>query len=307
MYGKSPMTKALVGKQKNLPAELKAKIMAAPESPAKMYGKKSSAKMAHGKSPAKKYKSDAQRKAVHASKADKKSPARQTSDLLERVKTMDVPKSTSKQSTQDINKRVNEVVSNSQSGKGANVNFNTAFGDARKAGKKTFNYKGEPYTTETKQEKANRTADKGPTVKNAKNNVDLSKTTSKKIEPKKVTKVEVKKAKPNVKKVKVNEKAMEGKKTLGDTKLGNVKVGKNGKRLADTKVGKAFSKGRAKGVAARQARAERMAAAKAERKAKRDAKKSPAKKYASYEQQKAVYASKADGGKGNPNKMKHKK
>ena len=28
------------------------------------------------------------------------------------------------------------------------------------------------------------------------------------------------------------------------------------------------------------------------------------KKYASYEQQKAVYASKADGGKGNPNKMK---
>ena len=36
-------------------------------------------------------------------------------------------------------------------------------------------------------------------------------------------------------------------------------------------------------------------------------KKSPTKKYASYEQQKAVYASKADGGKGNPNKMKHKK
>ena len=51
MYGKSPITKALVGKQNNLPAELKAKIMAAPESPAKMYGKKS---------PAKKYKSDAQ-------------------------------------------------------------------------------------------------------------------------------------------------------------------------------------------------------------------------------------------------------
>ena len=64
MYGKSPITKALVGKQKNLPAELKAKIMAAPESPAKMYGKKS---------PAKKYKSDAQRKAVHASKAEKAS------------------------------------------------------------------------------------------------------------------------------------------------------------------------------------------------------------------------------------------
>jgi len=36
-------------------------------------------------------------------------------------------------------------------------------------------------------------------------------------------------------------------------------------------------------------------------------KKSMAKKYASYEQQKAIYASKADGGKGNPNKMKDKK
>jgi len=36
MKGKSPMMKALVGKQNNLPAELKAKIEAAPESPAKM-------------------------------------------------------------------------------------------------------------------------------------------------------------------------------------------------------------------------------------------------------------------------------
>ena len=52
MYGKSPMMKALVGKQNNLPEELKAKIIA---------------------SPAKKYKSDAQRKAVHASKDEKAS------------------------------------------------------------------------------------------------------------------------------------------------------------------------------------------------------------------------------------------
>jgi len=36
MYGKSPMMKALIGKQENLPEELKAKILA---SPAKMYGK----------------------------------------------------------------------------------------------------------------------------------------------------------------------------------------------------------------------------------------------------------------------------
>ena len=46
MTGKSPMMKKLLGKQHNLPAELKAKIIAAPESPAKMYDK----------SPAKKYK-----------------------------------------------------------------------------------------------------------------------------------------------------------------------------------------------------------------------------------------------------------
>ena len=41
MKGKSPMMKALIGKQGNLPAELKAKILA---SPTKMYGKKSPAK-----------------------------------------------------------------------------------------------------------------------------------------------------------------------------------------------------------------------------------------------------------------------
>jgi len=52
MYGKSPMMKKLIGKQNNLPEELKAKIIA---------------------SPAKKYKSDAQRKAVHASRNEKAS------------------------------------------------------------------------------------------------------------------------------------------------------------------------------------------------------------------------------------------
>ena len=63
MYGKTPMTKALVGKQKNLPANLRAAIEAAPETPMDMYGK----------SPMDKYASDAQRKAIHASKAEKKS------------------------------------------------------------------------------------------------------------------------------------------------------------------------------------------------------------------------------------------
>ena len=41
MKGKSPMMKALIGKQENLPEELKAEILA---SPAKMYGKKSAVK-----------------------------------------------------------------------------------------------------------------------------------------------------------------------------------------------------------------------------------------------------------------------
>ena len=69
MKGKSPMMKALIGEQKNLPEELKAKILAAPESPAKMYGDKKNSML-------KKYKSDAQRKAVHASKAEKGSAAK---------------------------------------------------------------------------------------------------------------------------------------------------------------------------------------------------------------------------------------
>jgi len=39
MAPKSPMLKALVGKQKNLPQHLQEKILAAPESPAKNYKK----------------------------------------------------------------------------------------------------------------------------------------------------------------------------------------------------------------------------------------------------------------------------
>ena len=54
MTGKSPLMKKLIGKQKNLPEELKAKILAAPESPAKMYDK--SPAKEYGKSPAKNYK-----------------------------------------------------------------------------------------------------------------------------------------------------------------------------------------------------------------------------------------------------------
>ena len=92
MYGKSPMARKLVGKQKNLPEHLKAKIEAAP--PLKMKETKSlpgideksytkSTPMMKTKSygsttasPLHKYKSDAQRKAVHASKAEKGSMAK---------------------------------------------------------------------------------------------------------------------------------------------------------------------------------------------------------------------------------------
>lgn len=71
MYGKSPMTKKLVGKQENLPEALKAEIRKAPESPMNMY--QDSPMDMYGKSPMDKYASDAQRKAIHASKAEKKS------------------------------------------------------------------------------------------------------------------------------------------------------------------------------------------------------------------------------------------
>jgi hypothetical protein len=45
MNPKTPLMKALVGKQKNLPEHLKQAILDAPESPAKSYGSKSPAKM----------------------------------------------------------------------------------------------------------------------------------------------------------------------------------------------------------------------------------------------------------------------
>jgi len=228
MYGKSPMTKALVGKQNNLPAQLKAKIEAAPESPAKMYDKKSPARK-YGKSPMKE----------------------------------DKPTSYGDAYVADIDGEI----------------------DYDKAIKSYKDYNREKYGTTEPTRDAKKV---GLTKK------ELG--VARNIQPKKVTKVEVKAAKPDVKKVKVNEKVMEGKKTLGDTKLGNVKVGKNKKRLADTKAGKAFSKARAKAAASRAKRKATFDAAKAERKAKRDAKKSPAKKYAPG-QAAAIYAQKADDAK----------
>jgi len=92
MKGKSPMMKALIGKQNRLPAELKAKILA---------------------SPAKKYKSDAQRKAVHASKSEspakmygKKSPAKnKVVDTIKKVYKETMPKV-----LQKVNKKIVDTV-----------------------------------------------------------------------------------------------------------------------------------------------------------------------------------------------------
>jgi len=68
MKGKSPMMKKLIGKQGNLPEHLKAKILAAPESPTKMM-KKSPTKMAK-KSPTKRL--DAKGKGVNPFSAEYK-------------------------------------------------------------------------------------------------------------------------------------------------------------------------------------------------------------------------------------------
>jgi hypothetical protein len=65
----SPLNKALVGNQKNLPEDIKAGILAAP---------------------AKMYKSDAQRKAVHASKAEKKSSPTTMKDKGDKGKAKEV-------------------------------------------------------------------------------------------------------------------------------------------------------------------------------------------------------------------------
>ena len=82
MYGKSPMTKKLVGNQHRLPEALKAEIRKAPETPYK------------------KYKSDAQRKAVHASKAEqsamKKKGCSSAYKMMDDKKKKDKKKDTSK-------------------------------------------------------------------------------------------------------------------------------------------------------------------------------------------------------------------
>ena len=230
MYGKSPMTKALVGKQNNLPAELKAKIMAAPESPTKMYGKKS---------PAKKYKSDAQRKAVHASKADKGSPAKKYG------------KSPMKAEMPDDVKNLTKTNYKKDTKKKSGPDWSTAPKNNTQARRDwyTKNNLAQDATTKLKPKPPKKEA----TIKAPNTKKSLTTTTKSKLAVDGKSKKDV----------------MKGKRTLGDTRLGNVKVGKNGKRLAETRVGKAFSKGRAKGIAARQARAERMKLAKAERIAKR--------------------------------------
>ena len=81
MKGKSPMMKALIGKQGNLPEGLKAKILASPESPAKM--KKAPTKM----------------KKESSMKMMKKSPAKLDMGTIKKVvntKIKDIPKKVKK-------------------------------------------------------------------------------------------------------------------------------------------------------------------------------------------------------------------
>ena len=78
MTGKSPMMKALIGKQGNLPPELKAKIEAAPESATKM--KKKSPMEMKKKSPMKLSEED-KKKAMDNAMPDAKVKSRNYDDL----------------------------------------------------------------------------------------------------------------------------------------------------------------------------------------------------------------------------------
>ena len=111
MYGKSPMMKKLIGKQNNLPEELKAKIIA---------------------SPAKKYKSDAQRKAVHASKAEKAAPTRKYSPMKQ-----DKGKKLTPQKTEKKYRLMSGTKKNTKTGK-TEVDYFKVSGGSSTDGGKTF-------------------------------------------------------------------------------------------------------------------------------------------------------------------------
>ena len=190
MKGKSPMMKALVGKQNNLPDQLKAKILAAPESPAKMM-KKSPAKM--------KKESPAMMKKESSMKMMKKSPAkkkfnpfsaeskRMTASQKRKAQDADP---TFKGNKQKVGKELKAAKSKTggsvrnildkldaglqkvfnnprktSSSKTTNKNttskktigkettrskFNKAFAEASKANKATFDFEGKSYTTKKK-------------------------------------------------------------------------------------------------------------------------------------------------------------
>ena len=232
MYGKSPMTKKLIGKQANLPAELKAKIEAAPESPAKM--KKAPAKMA--KDPAMKM---------------KKAPTKMKKAPMRNDNTRDTSYLRGEQgyipdSLQNLFRKKDNQINRPK------VNTET----------------GEPVKPKPTPRPKVKTINKIEPRKVGKIN-----TTKKSEGPKKVA-VQTKAEKERAKVEKIN-KTMRGKTQLKDTKLGKVKIGKgkDAKNLSDTKVGKAFSKARAKAAESRARRKATFDAAKAERKAKRDAKK----------------------------------
>ena len=109
MKGKSPMMKALVGKQNNLPDQLKAKILAAPESPAKMM-KKSPAKMKKA-SPAKVNPFSAEYKKMTVSQRKKKYGENYKSKLKGAGK-KDITVSNVKESLGKVNTKIKKVAKN---------------------------------------------------------------------------------------------------------------------------------------------------------------------------------------------------
>ena len=166
MKGKSPMMKALVGKQNNLPDQLKAKILAAPESPAKMK-KESPAKKKFNpfSAESKRMTASQKRKAQDADptfkgnkqkvgkelKAAKSKTGGSVRNILDKLdaglqKVFNNPRKTSSSKTTKKNTTSKKTIGKETT----RSKFNKAFAEASKANKTTFDFEGKSYTTKKK-------------------------------------------------------------------------------------------------------------------------------------------------------------
>ena len=163
MKGKSPMMKALIGKQNNLPEQLKAKILAAPESPAKMMKKSPMKEMVDkGASKGKVNPFSAEYKRMTKSQRRKKYNTRDNAGNFDKEKdTFNKIGSGKTGKIGNIGETIKNIVesvtgdkknkSDDNSSKGTTRSrFNTAFAKARKAKKDIFEFEGKKYTTKTK-------------------------------------------------------------------------------------------------------------------------------------------------------------